>query len=244
MNPCSYRLSLFVVVLSTACGETTVGESTEPQTVVRRVFIEPVPNTFDRADGTSFELTNVEVTMGDLEFTTGGEAHTAMLPSLWDIVVPSAHAHPGHFSGGEVLGELPGIFTTNLLLGGQLGEAQLLEGEYQGLNFAFGPSEQNTSMRIAGIARWEGNEREFSIDWVSTPDVQVIGIPFEANVAADDETQQIHISIKLTNDGQTILDDLEFVVDERPLALGPDDEGSNRIKRKMLTHDFYDAEAR
>lgn len=242
MKPLS-RLALLLLVLSTGCSENTVDESTEAQTVVRRVFIEPVPDSLERSDGTSIEITHFEITMGDLEFTKGGEAHAAAI-QIWDFLVPQAHAHPGHYSGGEVLGELPGIFTTNLLTGGELGEAQLLEGEYQGLNFAFGPSEQNTSMRIAGIARWEGNEREFSVDWVSTPDVQVIGIPFEADVSADDESQTIHLSIRLQNEGETILDDLEFVADERPLALGPGDEGSNKIKRKMLSHDYYTAEAR
>jgi hypothetical protein len=55
------------------------------------------------------------------------------------LVDPRAWAHPGHYSGGDVTGELVGEFILDWIGGDgmALGTADLLAGDYNGFNFTF-----------------------------------------------------------------------------------------------------------
>jgi hypothetical protein len=102
------------------------------------------------------------VVVDNLEFTIEGETHAAWWPRIYEWLVPSARAHPGHYAGGEVCGELAGHFIINLLAASaqELGTAVLLPGDYNGLNFTFGranDADTSTSQALIGhTAFFEG----------------------------------------------------------------------------------------
>ena len=67
--------------------------------------------------GYEVELTVARLVMADMRFTIAGEVQTASLGQetpLWqkiqELCVPIAYAHPGHYQGGDVTGELQGRY--------------------------------------------------------------------------------------------------------------------------------------
>jgi len=91
--------------------------------------------------GYRVELSGARLVIDDVEFTTAGEAHEASLfQHVLDWVVPVAHAHPGHYSGGDIMGVLEGHFVLDLAASKApaLGMATMIVGAYQAANFTFG----------------------------------------------------------------------------------------------------------
>jgi hypothetical protein len=89
--------------------------------------------------GYAVTVTDARLALGGLVFTIAGEVHTASLMQRLSeaCFVPRARAHPGHYQGGEVTGELPGDFALRC---GQdqdreLGLATLIVGTYTAANF-------------------------------------------------------------------------------------------------------------
>lgn len=190
-----------------------------------------------------FEVTVSEasVVLKDLEFTIRGEEHG----SLWDLIVPSALAHPGHYSGGQVTGELPGTFEVDLLVGRELGTASLIVGTYEGANLSFGSLPGSTSsVRIVGEATRNEDVVDFVLDVDIDPSFQTIGIPFETEIS-EGEKRTITLEV-LSNDGMAgLFDGVDF--ESRVGVAGPATlaEGdANRVRRRFLAHTFYSLEAR
>ena len=76
--------------------------------------------------GYTVELTSARAVVRDFAFYSQGEVQTAqdvaqrprpIFAWVKSILLPSAHAHPGHFQGGEVTGELTGRFVLDWALG-------------------------------------------------------------------------------------------------------------------------------
>ncbi len=217
-----------------------------------------VPLTTDL--GYDVEFTSARVALEGLVFTTAGEAHAA---SFWrtvhDVVVPSAVAHPGHFQGGEVTGELPGSFVAEWPTdaGRELGKATLIAGTYSGSNFTFGrgadgldaddPLVGHTAV-ISGTATRGGTTTSFTVVVDSPEGRELVGAPFDAEIGADaDGTLYLAFRPVDTFEGDTLFDAIDFA------ALDIDADGVVTIepgvpevedayvlfRRTFQTHDHY-----
>lgn len=106
--------------------------------------------------GWQVELERLVVALADLEFTIEGETH-ARLRRARELVLARAWAHPGHYAGGEVTGELTGQFLVDLAAppGRLLGQASLLPGAYHGLNLTFRAATA-ADLELAACGRADG----------------------------------------------------------------------------------------
>ena len=78
--------------------------------------------------GYRITVTDARLAVADILFTTGGDEEP-LTSRVWNWIVPSAYAHPGHFGGGEVAGELLGNHLLDWQAGGApLGTARMLTG--------------------------------------------------------------------------------------------------------------------
>ena len=149
--------------------------------------------------GYTVELAEARLALADLRFAVAGEEHAASgFRRLHDWLVPAAHAHPGHSSGGEVTGELLGQFVSRWLPANEapLGWATLLEGDYESANFVFGravreqgvgdddPLLGHTALLRGSAVR--GAERVPFVVLLDAPEGDVLmGVPFDAGIRAD-----------------------------------------------------------
>ena len=190
-------------------------------------------------------VTDARIALGGMVFTVAGEVHTAsLLERLSDALVPRALAHPGHFQGGEVTGELPGDFALRCAEdeGRELGVATLIVGTYTASNFDFERGSTALGLdasdalvghtaHIAGTATRGVESVDFTIVIDSPLDRQLVGAPFEAVIGAT-ATGALAFRFEPLDDleGDTLFDTVDFA------ALDTDDDGVLLIaKREALT---------
>jgi hypothetical protein len=153
--------------------------------------------------GYTIELSEARLVVTDLKFAVAGEEHarSGRQPSwqrVADWFVPLAHAHPGHFVGGDVTGELLGHFVTSWLPAdaAPIGVATLLEGDYRSASFAFGRASAEDELAsddpllghsalLRGSAARADVRREFLVV-LDAEEQELVGMPFEAGVRAGD----------------------------------------------------------
>jgi hypothetical protein len=176
--------------------------------------------------GYTIELSEARLAVADLQFAIAGEEHAA---SPWrtfhDWLVPVAHAHPGHSSGGDVTGELLGEFVIRWLPRAEapLGLATLLEGDYQSANFAFvraaaeeGLPADDALLGHTAVLRGtatRGADRLSFVAVLDAPDTEeLVGVPFQADIRAGVPTV---IGFELLPrdpfEGDTLFDGIDFV---------------------------------
>lgn len=216
--------------------------------------------------GYEVELTEARMMVRDLTFAIAGEAHQeALLHKTYQWLVPNAYAHPGHYQGGDITGELTGRFLLDWLPGQtaprELGRASLLVGTYKSANFVFErASEQDLSdkddellghtMIFRGTAS-KGKEQFTFLALIDSPeDRKLVGLPFEGEVTADSD-DVIHFMFdphdRLADD--TMFDGLDFkaldedsdgVVQLLPKAESDAlEDAYNLFRRSLQTHDYY-----
>ena len=215
--------------------------------------------------GYEIELTEARAAVENFAFTIAGEAHTA---SLWqkvsDFLIPTAYAHPGHFQGGDVTGELRGRFVLNWLpqSSAELGTATLLAGVYKSANFAFvhassddGVASADALLGHTAVLRGRATRGTTSVEFVAlidSPDGrELIGAPFEFEVKEDSsERLGVRLATQDPLEGGTLFDGLDFAM------LDSDGDGQiaieetsgemaivdayNQLRRTFQTHDHFD----
>ncbi len=215
--------------------------------------------------GYSVTLTGARLMMENLAFTVAGEAHTASLGTrVSNVLVPSAYAHPGHFQGGEVNGELRGRFELNWFDARTptIGVATLLLGTYKGANFTFTTASESDGLPaddplightaiLEGTATKDAQTFNFSVTLDAPENRDLMGAFFEFVVT---ETTTAELGLRLlTQDSfedETLFDDINF------MALDSDGDGQvtilpatttsplqdayNQIRRTFQTHDHFD----
>jgi hypothetical protein len=155
--------------------------------------------------GWTVELEQARVAIADLRFTTAGEVHmedrrssgAQLLGFLSETLISSAHAHPGHFQGGQIIGELPGTFVVDYVNedGRELGLATMIVGEYTALDFLLAragtdevedgdPLFGHTAL-LSGTASAAEGTVAFTIVIDSPADRSIVGAPFEVEVVED-----------------------------------------------------------
>ncbi|MFP4597577.1 MAG: hypothetical protein ACLFVJ_04950 [Persicimonas sp.] len=226
-------------------------ERVERPVVVEAGHLQPVETNL----GWQVEVQSFRTGLADLELTTEGEQHGSS-STVSELLVPVAHAHPGHEAGGAVIGEMPGRFVVDWTEdGAAVGHASMIVGEYTGANFRFATAESGDgvdaddplvghSVHIAGVARRGGDEIAFEAAIDQDPDRRVIGAPFEATVTADAEaTLRLRAHLADPTEGDTLFDDIDFDelagADGGRVVLEPDTSAYNRLKRALQVHDHY-----
>ncbi len=213
--------------------------------------------------GYRVELTRARAAVETLEFTTDGEMHARAsvpaLETLYDWVIPTAYAHPGHAAGGEVVGELPGRFVFDWSDDGALlGVATMLEATYSGANFAFAIAESGDGLSsddpiightfdLAGVASRDGRSVTFEVLLDQDEGRAVIGLPLDLEVTSNTDVT-IGLSFYVTDpvESKTIFDGVDFfeLDDNRDghVELTPDSEAWSRVRRNLQVHDHYGVE--
>jgi hypothetical protein len=213
--------------------------------------------------GYDVTLSEARLVVDDLQFTIAGEAHTASLwQRLCDLMVPVAHAHPGHYQGGDVTGELPGHFILDLVGGDAtpFGVADLIVGAYESANFTFGQATAGDGLsdddplvghtaHLRGQATRNGVVHVFQIELDAPVDRQLVGAPFQVEVTTSTTaTVGFELMTRDPLEGDTLFDGVDFGA----LPLGPEgvelrgDSGDpasvdayNGLRRTFMTHDHF-----
>jgi hypothetical protein len=223
--------------------------------------------------GYQVELSEARMVIDGLQFTIAGEAHAT---SLWkrvsDFIIPNANAHPGHYQGGEVTGELRGRYVVDWLPGEdtKLGSATLIVGGYHSANFTFETASKKDddldsnddlighTALLRGTATRAGTNEDAPISFVASIDSpagrQLVGAPFDYEIT---EATNVRLGLALATkdplEGDTLFDGLDFA------ALDPDGDGRvvieagsgdgaaldayNNLRRTFQTHDHFAIEA-
>lgn len=228
--------------------------------------------------GWTIEFEQARLAIADLEFTTAGEVHEAREPSsgawLLGLLLPLAHAHPGHSQGGEIIGELPGEFVLDFIAGdgAEIGMATLIVGEYTAANFRFRRANADElepldllidhTAILAGTASKDGQVIAFSVAIDSPIDRELVGALFEYTVE-DDPAVVLGVRLLATDpiEGDHLFDGIDFAAldvadgstDDVVALIDPEldpaqasalTEAYNEIRRDFQTHDLFDIRAR
>lgn len=219
--------------------------------------IAPLSESGDTTDlGYEVTLTRVDLAVGGILFTRNGEIHTA---SLWqqahELLIATAHAHPGHGQGGEVTGEAlgPWILRFSEADGAPFATASLAPGTYDGADLSFvsageehGVSPDDPlfghSIYLEGEAEREGTTYSFSAAVGGMAGQSSVGIPFDASVDGSGVIE-LHVLVKNPFEEETLFDAIDFEALDTDtdgfVSLHESDESTNRLRRALLSHDFY-----
>lgn len=221
------------------------------------------PHTSDL--GYVVELSRCRVAIDTVEFTTDGEQHaraqTGVVDSLYELVIPTAMAHPGHSAGGEIVGELAGRFIFDWRDDGKvLGAATMLAADYSGANFTFAQAEQSDGIAsddpilghtfdIAGVATTAGQQISFEAQLDQDEGRRVVGLPFDLSVDEDsDEAIGLTLQLQDPFESDTAFDGIDFLEldddGDGHVVLAEGSEAHNRLRRNLQAHDHYGTEVR
>jgi len=212
--------------------------------------------------GYTVTLRRARAALGDLEFTVGGEVHdTGALARLWDLVVPSAHAHPGHAAGGDVTGVLAGPFLVDWMAdGAPLGTALLLEGDYEGANFAFrragaedglaaGDPLLGHTFAVEGTASRDGQVIEIDAIIDIEDGALMVGAPFL--LAVEPNTRSTLALELFPTDpvkGASVWSGVDFAAldtdGDGAVSIRPGEDAHNVLRRNLQIHDHYNIDIR
>lgn len=156
------------------------------------VHVSPSVAAFDLDEGVSVELSAASLTLSDLRLE--GPAQTASRLRSWPLI-STAHAHPGHDFAGDVVGELTGTWTVDLLgPDTALGDAACYEGDTATARLSLLPE---PAAIIEGTATVDGAPRSFAFSLA--PDQEITGLPFQATLDAAAPPAAFALSVDLAH---------------------------------------------
>ncbi|MBN2716392.1 MAG: hypothetical protein JXX14_11095 [Deltaproteobacteria bacterium] len=210
----------------------------------------------ENAEGWQVTLDRFDVCVANLEFTQEGEAHASLLKRISDFLIPEAMAHPGHLAGGDVTGTLNGQWLISFLDAEQrLGDATLLEGDYNGVNLSYCVADATVGVTadnpvyghhayFSGVAQKGAATIQFTvqIDIVDTP--KLWGGVFEMNVMS---ATTVTLALRpLTVDpfeGDTFFDGLDFGALDNDgdgvVAISAGIPAHNILMKTLMSHDHW-----
>jgi hypothetical protein len=250
-------LSLVVALITTAAG----CESQEAPRVRLPVVVDASGVAATATDlGYTVILSRARTALRDLQFTTGGETHASLFRRIGAWLLPSAHAHPGHSAGGEVTGELAGPLVVDWLVeGGVVGQANLIVGRYEGLNFTFRRATATDvpavdpllghTIHVEGTAAKDGRTVAFSAAVDLDEGTQLVGAPFEQQI---EEGKTATLGLRLltidpADAKNTLWNGIDFfalAAAGETVAIGPGEASHNQLRRVFQVHDHYDMKKR
>lgn len=227
------------------------------------VVVQPSSDTFTTADGITIELTEARMALQTVEFTTEGEMHAraGLLPTLHELVVPTAYAHPGHAAGGEVVGELAGRYVVDWLDGGStVGVATMLAADYSGANFTFAVAEAADGLDaedplvghtflLGGEATRGGTTVDFVAYVDQDDDRAIVGLPLTFS-ATEDSTERLGLRFDAvdTIEAETVFDGIDIVALDHDgdgfveISMDDNTEAWATLRRNLQVHDHYAVE--
>ncbi|MBX7082028.1 MAG: hypothetical protein K1X88_22670 [Nannocystaceae bacterium] len=259
--------SCLLIPLLAACG---LDSQQAPQVQLSVVVDGSGMGAFDNDLGYHIEITTMRVAFDNVEFTTGGEMHASLLHrvggALQELVIPTAYAHPGHYAGGEIAGEMDGRFVVDWLADGtEVGTATMLATRYNGANFVFTRATANDvpagdpllghTMQLAGTATRDGATWSFHGFIDEEEGKRVIGLPIGDDLEAGAETP--HFDVDGDTDvalglqmlmvdpfePDTAFDKLDFAEldgdGDGDVELVVGEAANNLILRQLQVHDQY-----
>lgn len=258
------HITLTPLVAMLACGI----DSEQAPRVERSIVVDSrALGAFDNDLGYHIEITTLRVAFDNVEFTTGGEMHASLSQRLGELFIPTAHAHPGHYAGGEITGEMLGRFVVDWLDdGADLGTATMLVADYTGANFVFTRARAGDgiaaddplighTMEIAGIATRGGERWDFHGFLDEEDGKRVVGLPIGEEIAAgattphlvidEDGDEVLGLQMLMVDpfEGDTAFDNLDFAVldddDDGMVALVPGEIAANYLIKQLQVHDQY-----
>lgn len=207
--------------------------------------------------GWTVRLTQARMAVANVQFTVQGEMHGATA-GLGGWLMRKAWAHPGHYAGGEVTGELPGEFIVDWLGEDKmtLGTASLLVGDYNGMNFSFraatvadGLAADDPLLGHTAQLRGTASKDGVTVMFAAVVDVdagaQLVGAPFEDEVDAE-AVAPIELQL-LPSDpktGASLFDGLDFAALEAKdgvATIRPGEVAHNLLRRTLQSHVHYNA---
>ncbi|MBI5482718.1 MAG: hypothetical protein HY906_27940 [Deltaproteobacteria bacterium] len=213
---------------------------------------------FVTAEGYTVELAELRVALGDLQFTVGGETHAGLLRDARRALVREAFAHPGHYAGGEVTGQLAGAFIIDAFAPGEvaLGTATLLEGDYHGANFTFRAASTEDGLAaddpllghtalMAGTASRAGAAYTFHAVLDIDAGTQMVGAPFTLalRAGAGATLALAVLAVDPSTEGDSLLDGVDFAAldpdGNHVVEILPGDAAHNIIRRTLQVHDHW-----
>lgn len=251
------KLIVLIAALS-ACGSGGEAVSVELQVVAGAGRVEPVTTDL----GYTVTIDRVRVAIADVQFTIEGEEHPVSLSSrALDWLIGTAHAHPGHAGGGEVLGELAGDYIVEWTEDGSLlGTGILLVGDYNGSNFLFRTAGESDglapgdpllghSIHLVGSVERDADSWTVEMTFDIDEGTALVGAPFDYTVT---EAEAPAIALELATidpfEGDTIFDGVEFAeLDgdrDGAIAIVPGSSAHNALRRAFTRHDHYIVETR
>jgi hypothetical protein len=214
--------------------------------------------------GYEVELTEARMALENLEFALAGEAHASSdWPQLSDLLIPVAHAHPGHYESGDVTGELNGKFIADFLPteDRKLGTATLLAGTYKSANFTFRRAstedeldEGDLLLGHTALLRGHVTRGDFTAEFrafLDSPEDRALsGVPFEFEVR-ESSKDRLYLELLPLDpyEEDTLFDGIDFEVlsDDEDVAIELREEAEseaataayNQLRRTFQTHDHF-----
>lgn len=211
--------------------------------------------------GYAVEVTSASVVAENLKFTIAGEAHMSLLRRLSDAVIPLARAHPGHYQGGEVTGELPGHFVLRFTPGEteSLGDATLLAGQYHSVNMTLTHATEEDAEAedlllghtalLVGTASKDGVDVDFEVVVDSPEGRDLVGVPFDAKVDEDERVLVLRLMTRDPLEQNALFDGIDFALLDadtdrevviEPAATDADTVAAyNHLRRRLQAHDHF-----
>ncbi len=213
-----------VVLLLTACGGTIAQRRTFP------VEVAGVPVAAMANDkGWVVTLTEAKATVGPVRFFSG----KVLLTRRWSpmqLLIGTAHAHPGHYLEGEALGEVLSTKEVDLLATTptSLGDASAVTGDYGSMAFTV------SEVRLKGTATLGATTVVFDTT-AFTPKEALAGLRFEKVLGIEQVTARINVGL------QTWVTRIDFAKTGGAPAFAADSEAFNAFNRGVLDTGAYDA---
>lgn len=141
------------------CGTTTGQRIT---LATRVVAGEGVAEPFVNEYGWSVKLTMARLSIGEIYYFAGPPVVASLRPRLdWRSVfaLPSAHAHPGHYTEGDALGQMLVPVAVDLVAESALADAEAVTGHYESARFSFeSPPQGDLAAEMEGHVVWVEGE--------------------------------------------------------------------------------------
>lgn len=138
---------------------------------------------FENAFGWSVQLTRAHLSVGELYYFSGPPVVASLPPvrrsPTWEspFAIRSAHAHPGHYTEGDALGQMLAPQAVDLLVETDLADADAVTGRYESARFSFASPAQGD---LAG----ELNDKVVQIEGEAKKDTTTV--LFRASATVED----------------------------------------------------------